>query len=117
MVTNTNAAQVRCTVKFLEAISRGKYVVGETWLARSQADQEFKGELSLKCDIHAMHSVDPNEFVLSAGQMHHGMNVAESLERARRRKVFQGLCFYLDRPYPFNKAQAQHLIQAAGLLT
>ncbi|KAF9122887.1 hypothetical protein BGW39_009417 [Mortierella sp. 14UC] len=99
--THLVAKSVGRTEKFLAALALGKIIVQEDWL---------------QACIDANAILDESEYKIQDpdGEAKFGMNLYESLERAREKKVFENCVFYISPSTIPKLAALKVLIEAGG---
>ncbi|OUC43059.1 putative BRCA1 protein [Trichinella nativa] len=88
--THLITADLKRTRKLLEGISLGRYIVSPIWIRQSYKQQQF---------------VDPVDFIVKdeGNEKFFGFNVKLSIWRARQKKLFEKLLFYVTpsvQPFP-----------------
>ncbi|KAF9096544.1 hypothetical protein BGX23_010955 [Mortierella sp. AD031] len=99
--THLVAKNVARTEKFLVALTQGKIIVHEDWL---------------QACIDANAVLDENEYQIkdTENETKFGMNLYESLERAREKKVFEDCVFYISPSTVPKLASLKVLVEAGG---
>uniref|UniRef100_A0A914XLS9 PAX-interacting protein 1 n=1 Tax=Plectus sambesii TaxID=2011161 RepID=A0A914XLS9_9BILA len=89
------------TVKLLEAIALGKFVVSPAWVLHSYKQGHFLDAIDYFIKDH-----DNEQFF--------GYNVKLSVVKARQKRLFENMLFYLTPSVQPSKAVLHRLINAAG---
>lgn len=95
------ANELRRTIKFICAVGRGIPIVTADWITKSVKAKKFLGRLSLNCPSSNLLDafIDHEDFALKdpKGEAKWDCNLAQSLRKAREKRLFEGCLFYITK--------------------